>query len=70
MKNFIKRIVRTIITGYVLKWIKNKIEGNSKENNLKRSIHFILENRPFIMTYWNRIYSLRNASKCFNSVVY
>lgn len=35
MKNFIKRIVRTIITGYVLKWIKNKIEGNSKENNLK-----------------------------------
>lgn len=30
MKNFIKRIVRTIITGYVLKWIKNKIEGNSK----------------------------------------
>ena len=27
MKNFIKRIVRTIITGYVLKWIKNKIEG-------------------------------------------
>ena len=29
MKNFIKRIVRTIITGYV-KWIKNKIEGNSK----------------------------------------
>ena len=47
MKNFIKRIVRTIITGYVLKWIKNKIEGNSKENNLKRSIHFILENRPF-----------------------
>ena len=42
MKNFIKRIVRTIITGYVLKWIKNK-----KENNLKRSIHFILENRPF-----------------------
>lgn len=36
MKNFIKRIVRTIITGYVLKWIKNKIEGNSKENNLKR----------------------------------
>ena len=34
-ENFIKRIVRTIITGYVLKWIKNKIEGNSKENNLK-----------------------------------
>ena len=30
MKNFIKRIVRTIITGYVLKWIKNKIEGKSK----------------------------------------
>lgn len=30
MKNFIKRIVRTIITGYVLKWIKNKIERNSK----------------------------------------
>lgn len=30
MKNFIKRIVRTIITGYVLKWIKNKIEVNSK----------------------------------------
>lgn len=30
MKNFIKRIVRTIITGYVLKWIKNKIEGNSQ----------------------------------------
>lgn len=30
MKNFIKRIVRTIITGYVLKWIKNKIEGNLK----------------------------------------
>ena len=30
MKNFIKRIVRTIITGYVLKWIKNKIERKKK----------------------------------------
>ena len=30
MKNFIKRIVRTIITGYVFKWITNKIEGNLK----------------------------------------
>ena len=30
MKNFIKRIVRTIITVYVLKLIKNKIEANTK----------------------------------------
>ncbi|WP_371869265.1 SAR1012 family small protein [Staphylococcus pragensis] len=28
--NIIKRVFRIIITGYLVKWIRNMIEGNSK----------------------------------------
>lgn len=28
--NIVKRVLRTLITGYLVKWIRDKIEGRSK----------------------------------------
>lgn len=28
--NIIKRVIRIVITGYLVKWIRNMIEGKSK----------------------------------------
>ena len=37
--NIIKRVLRIVITGYLVKWIRNKIEGKSNGGqNSKRSI--------------------------------
>ena len=36
--NIIKRVLRIVITGYLVKWIRNKIEGKSNGGqNKKRS---------------------------------
>lgn len=36
--NIIKRVLRIVITGYLVKWIRNKIEGKSNggQNNVKK----------------------------------
>ena len=38
--NIIKRVLRIVITGYLVKWIRNKIEENQTvvKNKIKRSI--------------------------------
>lgn len=39
--NIIKRVLRIVITGYLVKWIRNKIEGKSnggQKIKCKRSI--------------------------------
>ena len=38
--NIIKRVLRIVITGYLVKWIRNKIEGKSNggQKCVKRSI--------------------------------
>ena len=33
--NIIKRVLRIVITGYLVKWIRNKIEGKSNGGQIK-----------------------------------
>ena len=56
MRQFIKRIVKTILVGYVLKFIRNKLSGKSSHSTNNNIIK--IQRHSYMISEWRCIFIL------------